>query len=166
MNSGDMGPRLLPGTECIIEGLVEDATVSQRLSEMGVLPGSRLRVLRVSPLGGTLEVQVDDSETLALRQSDLERLRCRFTALPLTRAAGRFPRELRIRALLGGRGFHERMQRRQLLPGQALRVQEATPHRIRVVPGDAAGPVELGAGEAVKIIVEPLAAAAAPEQTP
>ena len=39
----------LPGTECLIGALGDDPAVSQRLSEMGVLPGSRLQVIRVSP---------------------------------------------------------------------------------------------------------------------
>ena len=156
MNPDTLEHPFLPGTECLIGALGDDPAVSQRLSEMGVLPGSRLQVIRVSPLGGALEVRVDESETLALRLSDLEQLRCRFTALPLTAAVGRFTPPLRIRALLGGRGFRERMQQKQLVPGQPLRILEFTPHRFRVIPGPSAEPVELGAGEAVKIIVEPL----------
>jgi len=150
------GHRFLPGSECLIEALGDDSAVSQRLSEMGVLPGSRLQVIRVSPLGGTLEIRVDEGETLAVRLSDLEQLRCRFTALPLSTAAGRFTAPLRVRALLGGRGFRERMQQKQIVPGQSLQILESTPHRVRVVPDHTGVPVELGAGEAVKIIVEPV----------
>jgi len=109
------GHRFLPGSECLIEALGDDSAVSQRLSEMGVLPGSRLQVIRVS-----------------------------LTA------------PLRVRALLGGRGFRERMQQKQIVPGQSLQILESTPHRVRVVPDHTGVPVELGAGEAVKIIVEPV----------
>ncbi len=168
MNREEEAHRFLPGSECLIEALGDDRAVSQRLSEMGVLPGSHLQVIRVSPLGGTLEIRVDDSETLAVRLSDLEQLRCRFTALPLSTAAGRFTAPLRVRALLGGRGFRERMQRKQIVPGQPLQVLESTPHRVRVIPGHSPVPVELGAGEAAKIIVEPVpdtASGGTPEKT-
>lgn len=147
----------LPGTGCLIESLGDDPVVSQRLSEMGVLPGSRLEVVRVSPLGGTLEVRLEEGEILALRHEELEQLKCRFTALPLPEAPAHFPSSLRIRSLRGGRGFRQRMEEKKLLPGRALELLEPTPHRIRVLPEGSAEPVELGAGEAVKIIVEPLA---------
>jgi Fe2+ transport system protein FeoA len=149
-------PLFLPGTRCLIQRLGNNPQTSQRLSEMGILPGNHLEVARTSPLGTTLEVRLDQGETLALRREELEQLGCRFTALLLPLAAGRFPSSLRIRALLGGRSFRRRMEAQRLLPGHGLELLEQAPRRIRVRPEGSAEPVELGAGEAVKIIVEPL----------
>lgn len=146
----------VPGTECLIRSLGKDPELSQRLAEMGVLPGSRLQVLRHAPLGGTVEASVDDGETLALRTSELGQMRCAFTALPLGVAAGFLAPPLRIRALQGGRGFRERMGERGLDPGRLIRIREAGPQRMVVVPEGGGQAVALGRGEALKIIVEPL----------
>jgi ferrous iron transport protein A len=145
----------LPGSECLIQTLDGNTPAAHRLAEMGVLPGSQLHVVRLSPLGDTLEVRMEEGETLALRRTDLEHLGCTFTALPLNLALEKFSNPLRIRHLLGGRSFGERMAQQGLQPGTRLQVLNRTPHRI-LCEQETGKTVELGAGEAVKIIVEPL----------
>ena len=148
------GSFFLPGSECLIRSLDGSTPAANRLSEMGVLPGSRLQVIRLSPLGDTVEVRMEEGEILALRRTDLAHLGCSFTALPLSLAAEQFSGPLRIRRLLGGRGFAERMAQQGLGPGSHLQVLNRTPHRIRCRQ-ETGKTIELGAGEAVKIIVEP-----------
>ena len=52
--------------ECIIRTLGSDEKTAQRLAQMGILPGSHLRVIRVAPLGGTIEVMVGQGQSFAL----------------------------------------------------------------------------------------------------
>ena len=47
---------LQPSSECIIRSLGPDEKIAQRLAQMGVLPGTQLRIIRVAPLGSTIEV--------------------------------------------------------------------------------------------------------------
>jgi Fe2+ transport system protein FeoA len=145
----------LPGTECIIQALPDTGPVGQRLSEMGVLPGSRLQVVRLSPLGDTVEVRVEEGETLALRRDDLERLQCRFLALPAPLAASLFNGDLRVHRLLGGHAFQQRMARHGLAPGTSVAVQPANDHRLLLIPASGP-PVTLGRGEALKLILAPI----------
>ncbi|RLD13340.1 hypothetical protein DRI50_07380 [candidate division KSB1 bacterium] len=143
---------LTPNVECIIESLKGNDQITQRLVQMGVLPGSRLHVVRVGPMGKTVEVIIDHSESIALRSTELKVLNCKVTALPLI-AVKSTKKHYRIRNFLGGWGFIQKMQSRGLFISDIIRLKErdgyeliSKDHRV----------VRIGRGEAEKIIVEPV----------
>jgi len=76
----------------------------------GGLPDSRLRVVRLAPLGNTVEVAVEQGELLTLRMEELMVLGCHYLVLPLSQVvlwgSGRY----RITHLAGGHILRERMQ--------------------------------------------------------
>ncbi|HLP06709.1 MAG TPA: FeoA family protein [Opitutaceae bacterium] len=49
---------LAPGTLAVIRRIPSGGGVFLRLREMGVLPGTNVKLLRVAPLGDPLEIQV------------------------------------------------------------------------------------------------------------
>ncbi len=57
------------GTEFVIEGLKE-SKISAKLIAMGILPGSKIRIIRKAPFGKVYFVQVDQSR-YALREEEL-----------------------------------------------------------------------------------------------
>ena len=57
------------GTEAVIRTLPPGGGVFLRLREMGVLPGTRVRLLRTAPLGDPLEIQVR-GYNLSLRRAE------------------------------------------------------------------------------------------------
>ena len=75
---------LQAGSECIIRSLGPDKKVAQRLAQMGVLPGSRLRAIRLAPFGETLEVSIDQGQYFALRNEEINVLDCEMVAMPLS----------------------------------------------------------------------------------
>ena len=50
--------RLAPGQVAIVRRVTCPRAVARRLLEMGLLPGTRVRVVRVAPLGDPIEVEV------------------------------------------------------------------------------------------------------------
>jgi ferrous iron transport protein A len=50
---------LRPGSECRIKGLSVRDKLGQRLLDMGVYPGMRLRVIRNAPLEDPMEVALE-----------------------------------------------------------------------------------------------------------
>ncbi|HHH38971.1 MAG TPA: hypothetical protein ENK50_05285 [Sedimenticola sp.] len=152
MTDADFPP--LPGSECILRSLGTDRRTAHRLAQMGVLPGCRLRIVRASPFGETLEVAVDQSEQFALRRSDLARLDCQPVALPLTAPSLQPGHDYRIHGLLGGRRFLERCAAQGLAAGTRVRIERASPHRLRLTIPGRTQPLELGRGEAERIVVE------------
>ncbi len=51
--------QIKPGTECLIKKLTVREKLGQRLLDMGVYPGLKLKVLRNAPLEDPMEVEVD-----------------------------------------------------------------------------------------------------------
>ena len=51
---------------------------------MGVLPGSRLKVIRLAPFGKTVEVTIDQGQYFALRDEEINVLDCEIVAMPLS----------------------------------------------------------------------------------
>ncbi len=143
---------LPPGSECIVRALPAEPRLAQRLAEMGVLPGSRLRVLRHSPLGGTLEVAAEEGQNLALRAGELAELQCQVVAMPLAAVVPRPGSVYRIHALTGGITFRQRMARLGIEPGGEVEIMSYRPRLSVRPPGSEAVP--LGRGEAAKVIVE------------
>ena len=54
-----------------INSLNSSNVFSNRLSEMGVLPGSLVRVVKKNPFGGPIEIKLNNSY-LAIRKEDAE----------------------------------------------------------------------------------------------
>lgn len=64
------------GDCAIVEGLDCPRAVSRRLMEMGLLPKTRVRVVRVAPLGDPIELRVRDY-SLSLRRHEAATIRVR-----------------------------------------------------------------------------------------
>ena len=146
----------LPHTECVLRSLGEDPLLARRLAQMGIVPGVRITVRRVGPLGDPVELAVERGQSLALRAREVARLECEVLAGPLLAFTGQTGAAYRVRALEGGEAFRSRMARLGLEPGRELYL-EATRHGFGLVLLPANTEVQLGRGEASRVIVEPLA---------
>lgn len=60
---------LLPGEQAHVLFVRGDNAITRRLMEMGVVPGTPVRMIKAAPLGDPLEVRVRDYH-LALRQTE------------------------------------------------------------------------------------------------
>jgi len=67
---------LRPGQAAEIVSLECDRRVSRRLMEMGLLPGTRVRLIREAPLGDPLELKVR-GYALSVRRAEANRIRAR-----------------------------------------------------------------------------------------
>jgi Fe2+ transport system protein FeoA len=154
-------PRLppLPDTECVLRSLGDDPLLARRLAQMGIVPGVHITVRRVGPLGDPVELVVERGQSIALRAREAARLECQVLAGPLLAFAGRTGAAYRVRALAGGQAFRSRMARLGLVPGREMRLRAAR-HGLDVVLLPANRAVQLGRGEALRVIVEPLEAGA------
>lgn len=141
-----------PNVECRIKSSKGEQTVTARLAQMGVLPGSLLKIVRLGPLGGTVEIVVDEGESIALRKDELATLDCELVALPLSAVTAEGVK-CRIRSFLGGRIFRQKMKERGLSEGSIIRLQQGPGFQV-VNPENLTA--TLGRGEAGKIIVEPV----------
>ncbi|MEC7518931.1 MAG: ferrous iron transport protein A [Myxococcota bacterium] len=68
----DEGPTLADlsvGAEATVVDVRGPRAVSRRLMEMGVLPGTRVKVVRVAPLGDPIELRVR-SYSLSIRRQE------------------------------------------------------------------------------------------------
>jgi Fe2+ transport system protein FeoA len=144
----------LPGSECEIRSLGANDKTAQRLAQMGVLPGSRLKIIRTAPFGETLEVASDQGEYFALRGDEIASLDCRLVAAPLISPAIQPMQPYRILTLRGGKTFRQRMADKHLTPGNPIQVEKTGPYRIRVTEAAHGTTIDLGHGKAEKIIVE------------
>ena len=140
--------------ECIIRSLGSDKKTAQRLAQMGILPGSHLRVIRVAPLGGTIEVMVGQGQSFALRQEDVAAMTCEPVAMPLLSELIIAGQNYRIRTLLGGKTFRRRMEKEGVQEGVLVQVNKTGEKPLPVHLVDTGEDVELGEGEAKKLIVE------------
>ena len=143
-----------PGSECIIRSLASDKKVAQRLAEMGVLPGSSLRVIRLAPFGETLEVSIDRGQYLALRAEEINALDCEMVAMPLSANTIKKKQNYRIRSLSGGQTFRQRMEQQGIFPGAVIKIRELSGHPFQIELLLEGKRVVLGWGEAEKIIIE------------
>ncbi|KAF0095060.1 MAG: DtxR family transcriptional regulator Mn-dependent transcriptional regulator [Puniceicoccaceae bacterium 5H] len=66
-----------PGQEAVIEALALDERETIRLMEMGLLPGTTVKVIRYAPLGDPLEVEVRGYH-LSLRRREASGIAVRF----------------------------------------------------------------------------------------
>lgn len=65
--------RLSPGAHGIVRGIDGDAPSVRRLMDLGLVPGTRVRVVRAAPLGDPLELVVRGTH-LSLRRSEAGRV--------------------------------------------------------------------------------------------
>lgn len=61
------------GDEGVVSDVGGDRGVARRLMEMGVLPGTRLRVVRLAPLGDPIEIRLR-SYSLSIRRAEARRV--------------------------------------------------------------------------------------------
>ena len=120
---------------------------------MGILPGMEVTIVRTGPLGNPLELAIGSGQAIALRAEETAALDCELVSLPLNlvRPDGR---TWRVRALQGGARYRHKLSATGLQPGSLVRVEDARPWRLRLLPNDAL--VRLGQGEAEKLILEPV----------
>jgi Fe2+ transport system protein FeoA len=60
---------LAVGATGVVRAFVEGSRASMRLGEMGILPGTELRVVRLAPLGDPIEIEVRGFH-LSLRKTE------------------------------------------------------------------------------------------------
>lgn len=111
-------------SECIICSLGHDEKTAQRLVQMGILPGTHLRIIRVAPLGGTIEVTGGQGQSFALRQEEVAAMTCDPVAMPLASELVIVGHTYRIRVLSGGKTFRQRMEREGFRKGGLIQVRE------------------------------------------
>lgn len=143
-----------PGSECIIRSLGPDKKVAQRLAQMGVLPGSSLRIIRLAPLGETLEVSIDLGQYFALRDEEIKALDCEMVAMPLSAKTVKKDQDYRIRSLSGGKTFQQRMDQKGVIPGIVIQIHDHPVQHFQIELLPERKIVVLGQGEADKIIIE------------
>lgn len=61
------------GDHALVEEIAGEDEISLRLMEMGVVPGTQLRVIGMAPLGDPLEIELRGYR-LSLRKSEAERV--------------------------------------------------------------------------------------------
>ena len=71
MNSVHLLSELSAGAEAEIRGFHPDCQEVQRLREMGLLPGTKVKLVRWAPLGDPLEIKVR-GYNLSLRKHEAE----------------------------------------------------------------------------------------------
>jgi Fe2+ transport system protein FeoA len=144
---------IVPNAECIIESGKGANAIPQRLIQMGVLPGSKLRIVRVGPMGGTVEVVIDEAGSIALRTEELQLLHCKISAIPLVNYKALHNSAYKIRELRGGQLFVRKMKLRGIKEGSIItKIKEKEGLLITV---KRKGEMRIGYGEAEKVIIEP-----------
>lgn len=124
-----------------------------RLTEMGVLPGCEITIVRASPLGGPWQIITESGQNLALRASEVGALECEMVAYPLSARLSGETSVYQIRELLGGAGYVERMRELGLEPGRRIRCYAERPWQVELLPSGRH--LDLRRGEAQRLIVEP-----------
>lgn len=71
MSSVQLLSELPAGTEAEIRGFHRDCKEIQRLREMGLLPGTKVKLLRWAPMGDPLEIKIR-GYNLSLRKHEAE----------------------------------------------------------------------------------------------
>jgi hypothetical protein len=73
MNSAANLAQLAAGESAVVKAYPASSVAFTRLREMGLLPGTRVTLIRVAPLGDPLEIQVRGYR-LSLRKSEAEHI--------------------------------------------------------------------------------------------
>jgi len=72
---------------------------------MEVLPGSRLRMIRLAPFGETLETSIDQGQYFTIWDEKIKDLDCKMLAMLLSEQAVKIDQYYRIRSLSDGKTF-------------------------------------------------------------
>lgn len=64
---------LKPGSECRVVSIGDKGPARRRIMEMGVTPGTSVKVIKVAPLGDPIEVNIRGYE-LSLRKEEAMRI--------------------------------------------------------------------------------------------
>lgn len=146
-----MSPELIqPRTTCRIRSLGGQGIVAERLTQMGILPGMQLEIVRTGPFGGTVEIALEHGELVALRTDEVAAMDCDILSAPLSSPIVQPGHHYRVVALEGGNGFLRKMTDLGILPDVELTVVATDPVLVVEVAGRR---VRLGHGEADKIVV-------------
>ncbi|MFZ0493319.1 MAG: FeoA domain-containing protein [Acidimicrobiia bacterium] len=147
-----MSPNLIqPNVECRIRSIEGDS--GARLTQMGILPGVEMRIVRTSPFGnGTVEVMIGGADVVALRSDEIVAMECDLVAVPLSSPAIE-QADYRVSMLAGGQGFKRRMAALGVVEGARVQVISTLPLLISAQGKQ----VRLGRGEADKVVVEEVA---------
>lgn len=146
-----MEMKIVENAECIIQAVKADNKFSERLVQMGVLPGSHLKIIRVGFRGSTIEVMIDQGQSMALRSKEMEMLDCKLIAIPLS-ALSPDRKKYKIRNFTGGQGFIQKMKDRKINISDTFEITNDHPFELKTKHAT----IAVGRGEAEKIIVEPL----------
>lgn len=145
---------LQPGSECIIRSLGSEKKIAQRLAQMGILPGSRLKVIRLAPFGETLQVSIDQGQYFAIRDEEINALDCDMVAMPLSEKTVKTDQHYQIRSLSGGKTFQQKMELQGVIPGTVIQILKPNKLPIQIELIQEKKILALGLGEAEKIIIE------------
>ncbi len=148
-----MKMRAIENAECILKGYKKVNDFSQRLIQMGVLPGAHLKIVRIGPMGNTVEVMIDGGQNIALRITELEEMDCQLIAIPLSELSDAKGKMFKVIKFTGGKRFVEKMNGRKLHISDVLEILDNYPFKIKLENGNI---VSVGRGESEKIIVEPM----------
>jgi Fe2+ transport system protein FeoA len=147
-----MKMRVVENAECILKGYKKVDNFSKRLIQMGVLPGAHLKIIRIGPMGNTVEVMIDDGQNIALRITELKNINCQLIAIPLSALTDSAGKKFRVIKFAGGKGFIEKMKGRDLDISSVFEILDSYPFKLRLENGKV---ITVGRGESEKIIVEP-----------
>ena len=144
--------KIVENAECIIQSVKDNGGFGNRLVQMGVLPGSRLKIIRVGFRGSTVEVMIDEGQSIALRSKEMEILDCKLISVPLSALNAKTGEKYKIIRFTGGQGFVMKMQERNINISDTFEIIKDHPFELKTRNGV----VTIGRGEAEKIIVEPV----------
>ena len=68
---------LVAGQRACVESIAGQDAIVQRLYEMGILEGTEVEVIAIAPLGGPIEIRLQDYR-LSLRRSEAARIQVRL----------------------------------------------------------------------------------------
>lgn len=63
--------QLKPGDTCVVERLMGDSILKQRMMTMGIVPGVKIIIRKFAPLGDPIEIKVK-SANLSLRKQEAQ----------------------------------------------------------------------------------------------
>lgn len=148
---------LPPGAMARITHLGGVGAVRRRLLDMGLRPGTELRVVRVAPLGDPIEIHLMEYH-LSLRRSEASGIEVEVLALPLGSAAEGTTVELLEPT---GEGLRGQLEAEGLRAGQTLTVRQALGATGGMLVEAEGKRVHLGRGQAQRLLVHPLPPGAA-----
>ncbi|ADD08244.1 ferrous iron transport protein A [Candidatus Aciduliprofundum boonei] len=137
---------LRPGETGVVTKVTGTGAIHRRLLAMGILPGTVIRVARLSPFGDPIEYEIR-GVFISLRRSEAEYVEIdRIVPLHLIPAG----EKVRIVILDGGMNFIRNMGSIGISPGKIIEIiSPCCPMRVRTELGE----YYVGRGEAYRIYV-------------